>query len=154
MIRMKSYSGMESSAFSSKHVAWRASETLSEPYCDQDDIANQLLLRWTEASTANATRFWQLPPAGFGIFIDVRNGLSLLLPKIGMVMLILDLLLVGTINVKNNPIRILMDESAEIPVKSAFMVCSDSISDVWCDKSSFVRCGRWGRWELHTCSRW
>lgn len=70
--RMKSYSGMESSSFSSDHAAWR--ETLSEPFCDQDDNAEQSLLRWTEASTAHATRFWRLVPAGFGAYFDIRSG--------------------------------------------------------------------------------
>jgi hypothetical protein len=36
---IKSYSGMESLPFSLDHAAWQ--ETLSEPYCDQDDIAKQ-----------------------------------------------------------------------------------------------------------------
>jgi hypothetical protein len=70
--RMKSYSGMESLPFSSDHAAWR--ETLSEPFCDQDDSAELSLLRWTEASTAHATRFWRLVPAGFGAFLDIRSG--------------------------------------------------------------------------------
>lgn len=70
---MKSYSGIESSHFSSDHAAWR--ETLSEPYCDQDDIAQLSSLRWTQASTANTTQFWRLAPAGFGIFFDIRSGL-------------------------------------------------------------------------------
>lgn len=70
--RMKSYSGIELSSFSSDHAAWR--ETLSEPYCDQDDVASQSSLRWTEASTANAIRFWRLAPAGFGIYLDIRSG--------------------------------------------------------------------------------
>lgn len=72
--RMKSYSGVESSPFSSDHAAWR--ETLSEPYCDQDDITQLSSLRWTEASTGNATRFWRLAPAGFGIYLDIRAGLQ------------------------------------------------------------------------------
>lgn len=71
---MKSYSGMELSSFSSDHAAWR--ETLSDPFCDQDDSTKQSLLRWTEASTANATRFWRLVPAGFGAFFDIRSGVQ------------------------------------------------------------------------------
>jgi hypothetical protein len=58
--------------FSSDHAAWR--ETLSEPYCDQDDVAKQSSLRWTEASMRNTIQFWQLAPAGFGIFFDIQSG--------------------------------------------------------------------------------
>jgi hypothetical protein len=43
---------MESSPFLSDHAAWR--ETLLDPYFDQDDVAKQLSLRWTEALTRNA----------------------------------------------------------------------------------------------------
>jgi hypothetical protein len=42
---------MESLPFLSDHAAWR--ETLSELYCDQDDVAKQSSLRWTEASMGN-----------------------------------------------------------------------------------------------------
>ena len=69
---MKSYAGMELFSFTSNHAAWH--EMLSEPYCNQDDVAKQTSLRWTEASTANATRFWQLTPASFGMFFDLRSG--------------------------------------------------------------------------------
>jgi hypothetical protein len=70
--RMKSYSGMESSSFSSDHVAWR--ETLYDPFCDEDDSTKLSLLRWTEASTVNSVRFWRVVPAGFGAFFDIRSG--------------------------------------------------------------------------------
>jgi hypothetical protein len=70
--RIKSYSGMESLPFSSDHAAWQ--ETLSDPYCNQDDIAKQSSLRWTKASTRNAIQFWRLAPAGFEFFFDIRSG--------------------------------------------------------------------------------
>ena len=66
---MKSYAGMELFSFMSDHAAWH--EMSSEPYCDQDDVAKQTSLQWTEASTANATRFWQLTPASFGMFFNI-----------------------------------------------------------------------------------
>ena len=72
---MKPYAGMELFSFTSDHAAWH--ETLLEPYCNQDDVAKQTLLQWTEVSTANATQFWQLTPASFGMFFDLAsNGSS------------------------------------------------------------------------------
>lgn len=72
IVGMRSYTGVEPSLFSSDHTAWR--ETMSEPYCDQDDPSKQSLMRWTDAFTSSAVQFWKLPPAGFGIFMDVRSG--------------------------------------------------------------------------------
>jgi hypothetical protein len=69
---IKSYLGMESLPFLSDHAAWQ--EMLSEPYWDQDDVAKQSSLRCTEASTRNAIQFWQLIPAGFGIFFNIWSG--------------------------------------------------------------------------------
>lgn len=72
IVRMRSYTGVEPSLFSSDHTAWR--ETMSEPYCDQDDLAKLSSLRWTEAFTSDAVQFWKLPPSGFGMFLDIRSG--------------------------------------------------------------------------------
>ncbi|KAF8800472.1 hypothetical protein BYT27DRAFT_7026457, partial [Phlegmacium glaucopus] len=58
--------------FSSDHVAWW--DTLSEPYCVQDETTKQSLLRWTELSTTNAIQFWRVVPAGFGAFFNIRSG--------------------------------------------------------------------------------
>ena len=66
---MKSYSGMELFSFMPNHAAW--CETSLEPYCNQDDVVKQTSLRWTEASTANSTWFWQLTPASFEMFFDI-----------------------------------------------------------------------------------
>ena len=76
IIRMRSYSGAEALPFSSDHVAWR--ETASDPYCNYDS-SEELSLRWTNVSTANAVQFWRIAPAGFGIFFDVRSGSQLVI---------------------------------------------------------------------------
>ena len=63
---MKSYSGIELSLFSSNHAAWR--DTQFDLYCINNDLAKQLLLRWTEAAMSNVVQFWRITPAGLGMF--------------------------------------------------------------------------------------
>jgi hypothetical protein len=77
IVRMKSYSGIETLSFSSDHAAWR--DTSSDPYCAYDDSSQQFLLRWTDVSTKNAVQFWKITPAGFGMFFDVRSGKHLVI---------------------------------------------------------------------------
>jgi len=72
IIRMHSYAGIELSHFSSDHVAWR--DTLLDFYCNQDDSTKQSLLRWTDVATKGSIQFWHIPPAGFGVFFDIRSG--------------------------------------------------------------------------------
>jgi len=72
IIRMHSYAGIELSHFSSDHVAWR--DTLLDFYCNQDDSTKQSLLRWTDVATKGSIQFWRIPPAGFGVFFDIRSG--------------------------------------------------------------------------------
>ena len=75
VIQMRSGAGIESSLFSSDHVAWR--DTLLEPYCVYDDIKTLSTLRWTNIYTQNFAQFWQIPPARFGAFFDVRSSVQL-----------------------------------------------------------------------------
>ena len=51
----KSYSGIELSLFSSNHAVW--CDTQVDPYCVNNDLAKQSLLRWTEAATSNVVQF-------------------------------------------------------------------------------------------------
>lgn len=73
---MKSYSGVESSLFSSNHAAWR--DTISDPYCDYDS-SEESSLCWTDISTVNAVQFWRIAPAGFGVYLDIRSGCQLVI---------------------------------------------------------------------------
>lgn len=73
---MKSYSGAESSPFSTDHVAWR--DTASDPYCEYESSVESSL-RWTDVSTVNAVQFWRIAPAGFGLFFDIRSGSQLII---------------------------------------------------------------------------
>lgn len=74
---MRSYPGNESSLFSSNHAAW--CDTLNDPYCINDDPAQQSLLHWTEVATANAVQFWRITPAGFGMFFNLCSGQQLVI---------------------------------------------------------------------------
>jgi hypothetical protein len=76
IVGMKSYSGFESSPFSTDNTAWR--ETASDPYCAYDS-SEESSLRWTDLSTANAVQFWRIAPAGFGVFLDIRSGCQLVI---------------------------------------------------------------------------
>ena len=63
---MKSYSGIESSLFSSNHAVWH--DTQFDPHCVNDDLAKQSLLCWTKAAISNVVQFWRITPAGLGMF--------------------------------------------------------------------------------------
>ncbi|HEY4831133.1 MAG TPA: hypothetical protein VIH61_01025 [Waddliaceae bacterium] len=69
---MASYSGFESTAFSSDHAAWR--DISHHSLSALDDISKRSMLRWTNVSTKNAVQFWRLVPAGFGAYFDIRSG--------------------------------------------------------------------------------